>query len=81
MWQADTSLCTHLELHGDVVDVATILVVVARIQPNERHGTLERIPALVKSMSSGLFASNYSLDLLLDCRQGHWFFDELVVVL
>jgi hypothetical protein len=68
------------KLQGDVIDVATILVVETRVVPNERHVGLEFSPAIVTTLAGRLPASMNALHLLLDGGQRPWFFYEGIVV-
>ena len=72
---------SYLELDGEVVQVASIFVVDARIFPHEAHGLLERIPALEKGLACGCLAADDTADFLLHGSQRHGVFDERIVVL
>lgn len=70
----------YLEIASEIVHVAPILVVVARITPNEADFLLEGVPCLEIGYSSWGFSAMLSTYSLLHALERYWVSDVFVVV-
>jgi hypothetical protein len=72
---------TYLKLEGEVVQVAAVFVVDARVLPHEAHCLLKRTPALEKRLACGCVTADDTTHFLLYGGQRHGILDECIVVL